>query len=117
MCCSTHKLRDEEDYQHQLMLSSNEDQRLRCQCTYGSACMRKATAEDFICDWCRDLDGPACLLEVVFPGEYKWNERPGHDAECHRLETKAIVGSYVGGWSDRYRAEWSEAASAWMMKP
>lgn len=33
-----------------------EDASLQCRCGFGNPCHRRATEEDFLCDWCRGRD-------------------------------------------------------------
>jgi hypothetical protein len=56
MCCPTHDTRDE------LALAKGETpvfaevKDFQCQCMFGRQCRRRATDEDFRCDWCRDIE-------------------------------------------------------------
>jgi hypothetical protein len=71
MCCTTHDVRDQIDAQNGVAIVLAEIEDFRCKCPFGSACRRRATGEDFRCDWCRttvDANG---------------DERGGHQEWCN----------------------------------
>jgi len=86
MCCGTHTMRDiYERWQGKDMALGTPDKRFLCQCRVpGVSCMRKATEEDMLCDWCRTEDHEKwCQLfaQLAIPGSelatafaQSWNE-------------------------------------------
>jgi hypothetical protein len=74
VCCNTHAIRDEVHLAgaraagqvaefESLMAPSDA---WRCRCSFGVApCLRKATAEDVLCDWCRETDHQAWAWQQV----------------------------------------------------
>ncbi len=70
MCCVTHGYRDSLTPPAELATLLATDERLRCQCYYGSQCRRQATAEDMLCEWCRVIE--AGWPDGMKMGHHEW---------------------------------------------
>jgi hypothetical protein len=87
------------------------DPSLRCQCKYGSQCMRAITGEHMRCDWCWGTDGndSGDLTKGM----------SGHARACHDLERASRYGGRLGfGDTPAYlQAEYDRLARAGQLSP
>ena len=72
MSCGTHALRDQIDLGHGEKLVLAEKPEFQCQCMFGIQCARRATDEDFRCDWCRAIEGNCSPKNVSYRGHEEW---------------------------------------------
>lgn len=92
MCCVTHEVRDVLEREAGTAIAYAEREEFRCQCPFGQQCRRRATDEDFRCDWCRGTNHERWCYENpnaangVFPGDWgaqqaqvTWNDAPWLD--------------------------------------
>lgn len=109
MCCGTHDLRDALSGMLEGKLPVfAERPEFQCQCMFGRQCKRRATDEDFRCDWCREIEGnrrPVSTYAVGdWPGHYTWMmnhttdggyiSEPMFTANLPRFDLKPLVSDF-----------------------
>jgi hypothetical protein len=101
MTCGTHAMRDElalvQEGQAPVLAEKPEFQ---CQCMFGIQCQRRATDEDFRCDWCRAIEGNR-KPSYEYPGHEEWllkqqrlnfTARPSQFQGLYAAEPMPLVG-------------------------